>query len=142
MTTMDRRLRWLGMAAALGCAAIYGLIGLGVLTVGESTTEATTDLLGFGVLMGGFSLVTALAVWRLRSRTWLALVAVVQLLPLLGYVAVAGVREPPYETWGVLIKVGQAIVLVAAAVLALRATPRPNPSTTPLPEPSTKGQAA
>ena len=45
MSDMDRTsmLRWIGVVAALACAVIYGLIGLGVVSIGESTTEATTD---------------------------------------------------------------------------------------------------
>ena len=126
MSDMDRTsmLRWIGVAAALACAAIYGLIGFGVLSVGESTTGATTDLLGFGLLMAGFSVAVAFAVGWLRSRLWLAIVAAFQLVPLIGYVAVAGVREPPFELWGLLIKVGQAVVFVVTMILALTATSR------------------
>ena len=139
MSDLDRTttLRWIGVVAALACAAIYGLIGLGVLSVGESTTEATTDLLGFGLLMAGFSAVVALAVARLHARLWLAIVAGLQLVPLLGYVAAAGLREPPFELWGLLIKVGQAVVFVVATVLALAATTREPASAT-----SMKGHAA
>src|SRR5262245_27018861 len=56
MARMDRIMgsRGLGIAAAVGCAVLYSLIGFGVLSVGGSTTEATTDLLGFGLLMAGF----------------------------------------------------------------------------------------
>jgi hypothetical protein len=127
------QLRWLGVGAAIASAALYLLIGIGWLTVGASTQEATTDLFGFGVLMGGVYAVTSLAIWFMRSRVVLALVAAFQLIPLLGYVAFAGLREPPFELWGVLIKVCQVGVLVAAAALALRssraheAMARPNP---------------
>ena len=92
-----------------------------MLSVGESTTEATTDLFGFGALMGGLYVVTAVALWMVRSRFALAALSAFQLIPILGYVAAAGLREPPFEIWGVSIKVCQAIVLVAAGVLAFRA---------------------
>ena len=36
---------------------------------------------------------------------------------LIGYVAAAGVREPPFDLWGVVIKVLQATVLVATVYL-------------------------
>jgi hypothetical protein len=44
-------------------------------------------------------------------------VAIVQLIALIGYVAAAGLREPPFDLWGVLIKVGQGTVLVATVYL-------------------------
>ena len=113
--------RWVGIAAALACAGLYLLIGLGALTVGEPTEGGSADLLGFGAPMFVLYGLTALAIWRWRSRAGLALVAGFQLVPLLGYVAAAGFREPPYEPWGVLIKVCQVAVLVAAGALAFRA---------------------
>lgn len=127
------QLRWLGVGAAIASATLYLLIGIGWLTAGESTQEATTDLLGFGALMGAVYVVTALALWFMRSRVVLALIAAFQLIPLLGYVAFAGLREPPFELWGVLIKVCQVAVLLAAGALVLRsnqaheAMARPNP---------------
>jgi hypothetical protein len=114
-------LRWLAIGAALVSAALYVLIAVGVLHVGASTQEPTTDLLSFGALMGAIYLVIAFALWRFRARRWLVGIAAFQLIPLLGYVAAAGLREPPFETWGLLIKVAQAVVLVAASVLAWRA---------------------
>src|SRR6187200_2225702 len=123
MTAHDwtTRARVSGIVAAILAAAIYGLIGLGRLSVGESTTEATTDLFMFGGLMAAISVATAVALWWLHGRVGLGLVAALQLIPLLGYVAAAGMREPPFELWGVLIKACQLTVLVSAAFLALRA---------------------
>ena len=108
--------------ASLAAGALYLALGLGVVSVGESTQEATTDLFGFGVLMAAVSAVVAAAVWLLpASRAVLAAVAVVQLVALVGYVAAAGLREPPFELWGVLVKASQAIVLVAVVDLWARA---------------------
>jgi hypothetical protein len=67
----------------------------------------------------------------------MALIALFQLLPLIGYVAFASFREPPFELWGVLIKVCQVIVLVAASTLAIRAA-----SSTTERQPTPKGHAA
>jgi hypothetical protein len=131
------RYRRLAIAAAVACSALYVLIGIGVLSVGESTQEATTDLLGFGALMGAIYGLTAVAIWLLRSRVAVALIALFQLLPLIGYVAFASFREPPFELWGVLIKVCQVIVLVAASTLAIRAA-----SSTTERQPTPKGHAA
>jgi hypothetical protein len=108
--------------ASLAAGTIYLAIGLGFLSVGESTQEATTDLFGFGALMALVSAAVAVAVWlQPASRAVLGAVAVVQLIALFGYVAAAGVREPPFELWGVLIKAFQAIVLVAVVDLWARA---------------------
>lgn len=132
------RLRWVGVAAALIGAALYLLIGIGFLSVGQSNQEATTDLFGFGALMAGVSVIAAVAIWRLRSRAALALVAAFQLIPLLGYVVFAGYREPAFELWGGLIKVSQVVVLVSAGGLALRV----NASAAATRRPSPKGQVA
>jgi uncharacterized membrane-anchored protein len=138
-TERATRLRWLGVGAAIASAALYVLIGIGWLTVGESTQEATTDLFGFGVLMGGVYAVTALALWFMRTRVVIALIAAFQLIPLLGYVAFAGLREPPFEPWGVLIKVCQVVVLVAAVALVLRSDHRAHEA---MARPNPKGHAA
>jgi hypothetical protein len=90
-------LRRLGVGAAITATALYMLIGIGVLTVGDSTQEATTDLFEFGAFMGAISAITAVALWRAHSRVALALVAAFQLIPLLGYFAFAGFREPAFE---------------------------------------------
>jgi hypothetical protein len=104
--------------ASLGAGAIYLLIGTNVVSVGRSTQEATTDLLAFGALMAIVSLAVAIALWLVPwSRFALIGVAIVELVALIGYVAAAGVREPPFDLWGVLIKVLQATVLVATVYL-------------------------
>ena len=126
--------RGVGVAAAIAVAALYGLIGTGALSVGPATTDVATDLFAFGMLMGAIYLATAAALWWWHGRIGLALLAGFQLIPLLGYVAAAGLREPPFELWGVLIKVGQVAVLVAATALAFHAGRRTLPATRPSPK--------
>lgn len=126
--------RGVGVSAAIAVSALYGLIGTGVLSVGESTTDGATDLFAFGMLMGAMYLATAAALWWWHGRIGLALVAGFQLIPLLGYVAAAGLREPPFELWGVLIKAGQLVVLIAAVALASQAGRRALPGTRPSPK--------
>ena len=110
--------RIVAVFASLGAGVIYLLIGTNVVSVGRSTQEATTDLFAFGALMAIVSLAVALAVWLVPwSRLALIGVAIVELVALIGYVAAAGVREPPFDLWGVLIKVFQATVLVATVYL-------------------------
>lgn len=111
--------RLVAAIASLGAGAIYLLIGTGVMSVGRSTQEeATTDLFAFGAFMAIVSLAVAIAVWLVPwSRFALIGVAIVELVALIGYVAAAGLREPPFDLWGVLIKVFQATVLVATVYL-------------------------
>lgn len=117
---LTSRMRMLGVGGAIASAALYLLIGLGVLSIGDSTaTGQTTDLLAFGAVMAAVYGSLAVGLWRLHSRVVLGLIAAFQLIPILGYVAFAGLREPPFDLWGVLIKVAQVGVLVGAAVLAL-----------------------
>jgi len=116
-----RLVRWFAVIGASVAACLYLLIGVGVLSVGTSTTDGATDLFAFGALMGAIYAITAVAVWRLHGRLILAAIAAFQLIPLIGYVAFAGLREPPFELWGVSIKVAQFAVLVAVAILATRA---------------------
>ena len=92
------------------------------------------SLLAVGMLMGAIYLATAAALWWWHGRIGLALVAGFQLIPLLGYAAAAGLREPPFELWGVLIKVGQLVVLVAATALAYDAPRRTLPAARPSPK--------
>jgi hypothetical protein len=104
--------------ASLGAGAIYLLIGTDVVSVGRSTQEATTDLFAFGALMAVVSFAVAIALWLVPwSRIALIGVAIVELVALIGYVAAAGLREPPFDLWGVLIKVFQGTVLVATVYL-------------------------
>jgi peptidoglycan/LPS O-acetylase OafA/YrhL len=103
--------------ASLAAGLVYLLIGLGVVSVGTSTQDATTDLFGFGVSMAVASLAVAALLWFVPQRRILIGVVGFQLLVLIGYVLAAGLREPPFELWGLLIKACQAVVLVAAILL-------------------------
>ena len=112
--------RRLAVVASLAAGAIYLLIALGVVSVGASTQEAATDLFGFGLIMAGVSVAVALGLWLFAtSLVVLAGAAIVELIALVGYVA-ASLREPPFELWGMSIKVFQAIALVAIGYLLVR----------------------
>jgi hypothetical protein len=117
-TATARSARRSAVIASLAAGAIYLLIGAGVVSVGRSTQGGTTDLFAFGALMGVVSIAIAVAVWLLpTSRFVLIGVAILELVALLGYVAVAGVREPPFELWGLAIKFFQATVLISIVYL-------------------------
>jgi hypothetical protein len=114
-----RTLRAVAVAAAAISAALYLLIGFEVLDVGTSKA-GNNDILSFGLLMGAVYGVIAAMVALLSSRWLLAAVAVVDALVIVGYFALAGVREPPVELWGLLVKASQAVLLVAIGYLFVR----------------------
>ena len=109
--------------ASLAAGLVYLLIGLGVVSVGASTQGATTDLFGFGVIMALASVAIAALLWFVPRRHILFGVVGFQLLVLVGYVLAAGLREPPFEVWGLLIKACQAVVLIAAILLVTESRP-------------------
>lgn len=132
--------RLVAAAAALVAAGLYLLIGLGVLDIGESTqAAAATDLFAFGAMMAATFAVVAALLWRLRSALLWAAVAVLQVIVLVGYVAFANVRDPAFDPWGILIKICQAIVLVAMAYLLVRGREPATAARTPA---TPKGHAA
>jgi hypothetical protein len=115
-----RTVRAVAIAAAAITAVLYVLIGFEVLNVGTAKS-GTNDILSFGLLMGAvygvIAVMLALASWR-----WLlAAIAVLDALVIVGYFAAAGVREPPFELWGLLVKAAQAVLLVALGYLLVRA---------------------
>lgn len=68
-----------------------------MLWIGDPTTGEVTDLLSFGVTMGGLFAAVALVAWRATSRRLLVAIAVVQVIVILGYFAFAELRTPAFE---------------------------------------------
>jgi hypothetical protein len=117
--------RYVGAAAAALMAGIYFLIGVGVLDVGGTTSGETPDQLGFGLSAGLAFLVTA-ALLLLTDRRWIwTVVAVFQVLVLVTYIGASAIRVPPFETWGITLRVIQLPLLLAVAWLALDTDRRP-----------------
>jgi|KBSMisStaDraftv2_1062788.scaffolds.fasta_scaffold912930_2 hypothetical protein len=111
-----RTMRTVAVAAAAASAILYILIGFEVLDVGSSRT-GTNDILSFGLLMGAVYAVIAAVVALVPWRWVLGVVAIVDALVFIGYFALAGVREPPVELWGLLVKASQLVLLGAMAYL-------------------------
>lgn len=112
-------IRRLAIGAALAAAVLYALIGLGVLDVGRPSSGGPADLGPFGALMAATFVVVALALARFESIPTLLGVIVVQLIVIVGYFALAAVREPAIEINGLLVKLAQVVVLVSAVALLL-----------------------
>jgi hypothetical protein len=117
-------IRRLGVAAATVASVLYLLIGIGVLSVGESTSGEDAGLLGFGLVMAATFGVVAGLLLLVRRRAVLLAVAALQVVVLVGYVALSDMRDPPFDPWGLLIKVAQLVVLGVVAWLLSR-EPRP-----------------
>jgi hypothetical protein len=116
------RLRYFAAAAAGLTALLYVLIGLEVLPVGRPSDGSAPDLLAFGLMVGGMFAVAAVLLLLVSRRVvWLA-VAALQLLVIVGYFALAEVRDPPFAPWGLVVKALQVVILGVVAYLALRGT--------------------
>lgn len=108
-----------GAVAALVAALLYLAIGLGVVTI-STDVSANSDIFGFGALMAAVYVGLALLLLRSGGRVTLLVVAIVQAVTLVGYVAVASIRTPPFEAVGLTIKLLQLVILLAVAYVALR----------------------
>jgi hypothetical protein len=120
--TLAARLRYIAAGVAGVVAVLYFLIGIEILAVGRPADGGAPDLLAFGLLVGGAHLVAAvlLALFA-RRAVWLG-VAAFQVMVIVGYFALADVRDPHFELWGLVVKLLQVVVLAMSAYLALRGT--------------------
>jgi hypothetical protein len=114
------QVRYLAAAAALLTATIYALIGLGVLSVVSETATDAPPLLTFGLSAGAAYLLGAVLLLAIDRRIAWVLGAILQIGVIVMYIAVAPNRTPPYELWGITIKVLQALLLVALVYLSIR----------------------
>ena len=100
------------------------LIGLGVLGIGGSSTGESADLAMFGFSAGAAFLVLALLL-LITDHRWLWVLALVaQAWVFLVYFAVSGTREPPFEVWGILLRLLHVPLMLVLAYLAWRAPTR------------------
>jgi len=115
-----------GAALAAGAmAAIYYLIGLGVLDIGGSSSGEMVNLAVFGGGAGTAFLALGL-LFLYTDRRWLWLLALLfQVWVYVVYIAASGGREPPFEIWGITLRVVQVPVLLALIYLSAR---RPVPA--------------
>ena len=116
-----RQVRFVAALASATMAVIYFLIGLGVLGIGGSTSGEMVDLTVFGFSAGtAFLLLAALLV--LTDRRWLwGLAAFFQVWVYVVYFGVAPGREPPFEIWGLTLRIIQLVLLAGLVYLAVKA---------------------
>jgi hypothetical protein len=124
---LDRRqVRHVGAFASSAMAVIYFLIGLGVLDIGGSSSGEMVDLAAFGFSAGLAFLVIALLL-AATDRRWLwVLAAIFQAWVYVIYFSVSGTREPPFEVWGITLRI---IQLVLFSVLVYLSWKAPQPTT-------------
>ena len=119
-----RRVRLVAASASALMAAIYFLIGLGVLSIGGSKSGEMVDLTVFGFSAGTAFLILA-GLLAITDRRWLWIVAAVfQVWVYVIYFAVAGSREPPFEIWGITLRVIQVVLLAGLVYLSWNAPQR------------------
>jgi 4-amino-4-deoxy-L-arabinose transferase-like glycosyltransferase len=119
-----RTVRLTAATASAAMALIYFLIGLGVLSIGGSSSGETVDLAMFGYSAGLAFLILA-ALLFLTDRRWLwVLAALFQIWVYVIYFAVAPGREPPFELWGITLRVIQLVLLAGLLYLSWKAPAR------------------
>ncbi len=109
-----RTIRYAAAAIAAGCAAVYVAIGLGMI---YPPNAERTGLFVFGVSAGLAFALGAVLLATTDRRSVLAFGALFQVFAIVMYVAVAQRRDPPFEIWGLSLKVAQAALLVALLLL-------------------------
>lgn len=125
------RPRAIGATASALMAVIYYLIGLGVLRIGGSSTGDPVDLVMFGASAGTGFLVLAVLLLRTDRRWVWMLAAVAQVWVFLVYFLVSGSREPPFEAWGIVLRLLQVPLFVVTVLLAWRPAARGTTGTRP-----------
>lgn len=122
-TTMHlnrRTIRSFAAAVSASMAAIYFLIGAGVLQVVTADAAGDMSLLFFGLSAGSMFLLGAILLIAIDRRILWILGTAFQILVIWGYFAVAPDRTPAFETWGILLRTVQLPLLAALLYLAIQ----------------------
>lgn len=121
MRLTRRHVRYAGAALAATMALIYLGIGAGVLDVGGGPDDREF-LWVFGALAGGAFLLGAILLLRFDRRWLWVLGLAFGLFVFWAYLDVSKNRTPPFETWGIVLRIIQVPLLVVLAYLAVRPT--------------------
>jgi peptidoglycan/LPS O-acetylase OafA/YrhL len=115
-----REVRFAAAAASAATALLYFGIGAGVLKIVDKPTADTPDLFMFGAAAGAAFVLGAALLLALDHRGVWLLGAIFQVGVIVMYVAVSPQRTPPFEQWGILIKILQVAILAALVYLVVR----------------------
>jgi hypothetical protein len=110
-------LRRVAAGVCAGIAAVYALIGAGAVTVAEPVEGM--DMVTFGAGAAAIFVVGAVLLLTVERRPLWAGGAVLQVLMFAMYLAVSTERTPPFEAWGIGIRVAQVVLLGLLVTLAL-----------------------
>ena len=119
-------IRLVGAAAAAVMAVIYFAIGLGAIQVVDPTTQ-TDSLLPFGAAAGAMFVIGAVLLATTDRRLLWILGAVLQVGVAIMYVVVGQSRTPPFEVWGLTLRLIQVPLLAVLVYLAVR-SPEAHPA--------------
>lgn len=116
-----QQVRHIGAVASAAMATLYYLIGLGVLYIGGSNNGEMVDLAVFGGGAGTAFLILAVLL-AFTDRRWVWILATLfQLFVYFVYVVASRGREPPFEIWGITLRILQLPVLAALIYLSVKA---------------------
>jgi hypothetical protein len=104
-TTRRRTVRHVAAALSALVASVYLLIGFDVIRVVDAQATTAGELLPFGLVAGGAFALGAVLLVALDARPLWLVGAAFQVIVLVLYVVVAPERTPPFEIWGVLLRV-------------------------------------
>jgi flagellar biosynthesis protein FliR len=113
-----RAVRYFAAAMAAVTAAIYFVIGLGVVNVLDDSSGNAQAVFG-GIAGLGFLVGVVLLLVSERRLVWL-LGAVLQVSVIAMYFNVAPERTPNYEFWGLVLRVPQVLILAALGYLLVK----------------------
>lgn len=110
-----RTIRYIAVGLAGLTAVVYLLIGLRVLTVLETPSD---QIFGF-FACAGYGLGVFLLL-RYDRRAVVILGALFQVFVIYQYFDLAAQRAPAFELWGLLLRIPQAMILIALVYLEVR----------------------
>jgi hypothetical protein len=120
MSDRRRLVRIVAAVVSAGVALVYLMIGLGVVTVVKTVPEGM-DMFQFGVMAAAAYVIGAVLLSAFDNRFLWAVGMLLQFSTISLYFVVSVQRDPPYEVWGILIKVGEVVLLALLTYLTLRA---------------------
>jgi len=110
-----RTLRYVAGVLSALTAVMYFMIGFNLVSVVDTSTDQF-----FGIPAGIAYAFGAVLLFRYDRKAFWVLGAVLQVFVIGTYFSYAPERTPAFETWGILIRIAQVIILVALAYLAFR----------------------